>query len=88
MSMALAAQELIEKMKESKTHLEDLCIATHDQLTKEDKIQLRIIRRKLDNSETLKPLGFFSLNKNSLLSIFGTGITYCIILMQFKQVKF
>ena len=88
MTIIYAAQGLNDQMTSCKEVLEDICISGHEQLTEEDKAAFRIIRVKLSNKETLKPLGYFALNKQTLLAVLSTCLTYCIILMQFKQVKF
>ena len=87
-TVGLAAQKLVERRHDCKEALEDYSIATYDKLDEVERMKSKIVCKNLSGIEPLKPMGYFALNKSTLLSIFGTVITYCIILMQFKQANF
>ena len=87
-SVPLAVQVMNEQMLMAKFDLEKLCMQGQEELGEEDEKEVNLLRKQLARSDTMRPLGYFSLNKGSLLSLTGTVITYCIILMQFKQAKF
>ena len=84
----MVGQSIIERMHEAKAQLEDLCLENYEALEPGDHMKFKLISKNLSGNESLKSLDYFALNKSSLLSIFSTMITYCIILVQFKQVGF
>ena len=87
-SIALVGQSIVERMHEAKEGLEDLYLQNHEEFSQEDQLAFKLISKQLSEEESLKSLDYFVMNKTTLLSIFSTVVTYCIILMQFKQVGF
>ena len=80
-----AGQLMANKCQNIKAILEDLLMEHQESLSKADKIKLRILIKRFDDSAPIKPKSSFDLNLPTAISAAGLIVTYLVILVQFKQ---
>lgn len=88
--MGLAGQNLQKSVLKAKRAVEDILMTTASGMSKKEnkshelKVKMSVLKSRLDDGCPIEPLSYFKLNKQTLISIQATVLTYIIILLQFK----
>ena len=80
-------QELSEAMKNVAEELEDHltdCKEMSEKFDDQCEYKMKQICRRLKEKSSISPFDLFPINKEALLSLFASALTYIIVLLQFK----